>query len=48
VDDIIISFDKNKIDEDTIHNNFNNIDEHLEFKLSNEENETINYLDLYQ
>jgi hypothetical protein len=34
VDDIIIIFDKNKIDEDTIHNN---IDEHLEFKLSSEE-----------
>jgi hypothetical protein len=37
---------QNKIDEDTIHNNINNIDEHLEFKLSSEENETINYLDL--
>jgi hypothetical protein len=46
VDDIIIIFDKNKIDEDTIHNNINNTDEHLEFKLSNEEYETINYLDL--
>jgi hypothetical protein len=43
VDDIIIIFDKNKTDEDTIHNN---IDEHLEFKLSSEEKETINYLDL--
>jgi hypothetical protein len=46
VDDILIIFDKNKIDEDTIHNNTNNIDEHLEFKLSIEEKETINYLDL--
>jgi galactitol-specific phosphotransferase system IIB component len=41
VDDILIIFDSNKI-----HNNINNIDQHLEFKLSNEENRTINYLDL--
>ena len=46
VDDILIVFDKNKIDEDTIHNNINNADEQLEFKISREENETINYLDL--
>jgi hypothetical protein len=46
VDDILIVFDKNKIDEDTIHNNINNTDEQLEFKISREENETINYLDL--
>jgi len=46
VDDILIIFDKNKIDEDTIHSNVNNTDEHLEFKISREENETINYLDL--
>jgi hypothetical protein len=46
VDDILIIFYKNKIDEDTIHNNINNNDEQLEFKISREENETINYLDL--
>jgi hypothetical protein len=46
VDDILIIFDSNKIDEETIHNNINNIDQHLEFKMSMEENRTINYLDL--
>jgi hypothetical protein len=46
VDDILIVFDKNKIDKDIIHNNINNTDEYLEFKISREENETKNYLDL--
>jgi hypothetical protein len=46
VDGTLIFFDSNKIDEETIHNNINNIDQHSEFKLSNEENRTINHLDL--
>jgi hypothetical protein len=46
VDDILIIFDQNKIDEKTIMNHRNNIDRHLKFKLSEEENNTINYLDL--
>jgi hypothetical protein len=44
VDDILI-FDQNKTDGKTIMNK-NNTDKHLEFKLSEEENTTINYLDL--
>jgi hypothetical protein len=46
VDDILIIFDSSKIDEETIYNNINNIDQHLEFKLSTEENRTISYLDV--
>jgi hypothetical protein len=46
VDDIIIIYDQNRIDEETIHNIINNIDEKFEFKVSREENNTINYLDL--
>jgi hypothetical protein len=34
------------MDEKTIMNHMNNIDKHLEFKLLEEENNTINYLDL--
>jgi hypothetical protein len=34
------------MDEKTIMNHMSNIDKHLEFKLSEEENNTINYLDL--
>jgi len=45
VDDILIIFDQNKTDGKTIMNK-NNTDKHLEFKLSEEENTTINYLDL--
>jgi hypothetical protein len=45
-DDILIIFDQNKTDEKTIMIHMNNIDKHLEFKLSEEENNTINYLDL--
>jgi len=46
IDDILIIFYQNKTDEKTILNHMNNIDKHLEFKLSEEENNTINYLDL--
>jgi hypothetical protein len=45
-DDILIIFDQNKIDEHTIHNFMNNVDKHLEFKMSTEEHSVINYLDL--
>ena len=40
VDDII--FDQNKISEHTIHNFMNNVDKHLDFKMSMEENGIIN------
>jgi hypothetical protein len=46
VDDITIIFDQNKISEHTIHSFKNNFDEHLEFKMSIEENRITNYLDL--
>jgi len=46
VDDILIIYDQNGTDENTIYNMINNIDEQLEFKMSREENKTINYLDL--
>jgi len=44
VDNILIIFDQNKTDGKTIMNHMNNTDKHLEFKLSEEENNTINYL----
>jgi len=46
VDDILVIFDQNKKDGKTIVTQMNNIDKHMEFKLSEEENNTINYLDL--
>ena len=46
VDDILIIFDQNKADGKTILIQINNRDKHLEFKLLEEENNTINYLDL--
>ena len=42
----MIIFDQNKTDGKIILNHMNNTDKHLEFKLSEEENNTINYLDL--
>jgi hypothetical protein len=42
IDDILIIFDQNKTNEKTIINHMNNIDKHLEFKLSEEENNSIN------
>jgi hypothetical protein len=46
VDDIIIIFDENKINEDAITNYMNNKHKHLEFKLTAEEGNSISYLDL--
>jgi hypothetical protein len=46
VDDTIIISDQNKTDENTITNHMNNIHKHLEFKLTTEENNNINYIDL--
>jgi hypothetical protein len=46
VDDIIIIFDQNKTNEQSILNHINNIDKYLQFKLSTEENNLINYLHL--
>jgi DNA integrity scanning protein DisA with diadenylate cyclase activity len=46
VDDFLIIFDQNKTDGKKIMNHVSNIDKHLEFKLSEEENTTIKYLDL--
>jgi hypothetical protein len=45
-DDILIIYDRNKTNEHNILNQANNIDKHLQFKLSTEENNIINYLDL--
>jgi hypothetical protein len=46
VDDILIIYDQNKTNEQDILNHANNIDKHLQFKLSTELNNLINYLDL--
>jgi len=46
IHDILIIFDQNKTDGKTIMSHIKNIDKHLEFKLSEEENNTMNYLDL--
>ena len=46
VDDVLIIFDQNKTDGKTITNHMRNIDKHLELRLSEEENNTINYIDL--
>jgi len=40
-------FDQNEIDKHTIHNFMNNVYEHLEFKMSTEENSVTNYLDIF-
>jgi hypothetical protein len=47
VNDNLIIFDQNKTHEKTIMNYMNNIDKHLEFKIPEEENNSIKYLDLY-
>jgi hypothetical protein len=36
VDDLLITFDRNKIKADTIYSTINNVDKHLEFKISEE------------
>ena len=46
VDDIFIIFDTSRINEITINDVMNSIDEHLEFKITEETNNTINYLDM--
>ena len=46
VDDLLITFDQMKTNEDVIHNIINSTDEQLEFKTTKEENQTTNYLDL--
>jgi hypothetical protein len=46
VDDIIIVFDQNKINEDSVTSYIINIHKHLKFKLAEEENKNIDYLDL--
>jgi len=46
VDDILITLDQNVTNEQTIINHVNNINEHLQFKMSSEENNLTNYLDL--
>ena len=45
VDDILIVYDQSKINEQIILHQINNIDKNLQFKLSTEENNIINYLD---
>ena len=42
VNDVLIIFEQNKLSEHTNHNFMNNVDEHLEFKMSMEENRIIN------
>jgi len=46
VDDILIIYDQDKTDEQTILQEINKIDKNLQFKMSTEENNTINYLDI--
>jgi hypothetical protein len=46
VNDILIISDQNKTNEKTIINHMNNIDKHPEFKITEEENKSINYFDL--
>jgi hypothetical protein len=46
IHNILIIFDQNKTDGKTIMSHIKNRDKHLEFKLSEEENDTMNYLDL--
>ena len=46
MDDILIIFDQNKTIENLSMNHMNNIHKYLEFKITEEENNNINYLDL--
>jgi len=46
VDDILIIYDQSKTNEQTVLHQINKIDENLQFKMSTEENNTINYLDI--
>jgi hypothetical protein len=46
VDDTLIIFDQNETNENSVMNNMNSIHKYVEFKLTVEENNNINYLDL--
>ena len=46
IDDILIIYNINNINEQKISHYINNIDKNLQFKSTNEENNTISYLDL--
>jgi len=46
VDDILVTYDKNETNEQVILHQINNIDDNLQFKMSTEENNIINYLDI--
>jgi hypothetical protein len=46
VDDILIMYDQRKTDEHSFLQKINEVDENLQFKISTESNNTINYLDL--
>ena len=46
VNDILIIYDQNKTNEQTILEKINKIDQNLQFKMSNEENNIMNYLDI--
>ena len=46
VDDILIAYDKEKIDEQIILQQINGIVNNLQFKMTTEVNNTINYLDI--
>ena len=46
VDDILILFNDQKLEETNIITDFNKIDKNLQFKETKENNNTINYLDL--
>jgi hypothetical protein len=46
VDDILIVYDQSKIDEQILLTHINKIDKNLQFKISTEENNTVQYLDI--
>jgi hypothetical protein len=46
MDDILIVYDQNKTNENSLTNDMNNLHRYLEFKITEEENRNINYLDL--
>jgi len=46
MDDILIIFDQSKTTKNLILSHMNNIHKHLEFKITEEENNNLNYLDL--
>ena len=46
VDAILIIYDQNRMNEQTILHQINTIDKNLQFKITTQENNTINYLDI--